>query len=122
MDKLSSAAERLAVGASVTEEERTRIMGRLKAKTHATKKLVGVQRSALARRVAVEALRARWLADNGWADEVELQRTSGVTWDKLGRGRWASRLRGADHIGKKIDLPDKAMNTLLRESEQELCG
>ena len=33
MDELSSAAERLAVGASVTEEERTRTMGRLKAKT-----------------------------------------------------------------------------------------
>ena len=77
MDELSSVAERIAVGARVTEEGRTKTMGRLKAKTHATEKLVGVQRSALARRVGVEALWARWLAGNGWADEVELQRTSG---------------------------------------------
>ena len=101
MDELSSAAERIAVGARVTEEERTRTMGRLKAKTHATEKLVGVQRSALARRVGVEALWDRWLAGNGWVDEVELQRTSDVTWDILRGGRWASRLRGADHIGGK---------------------
>jgi hypothetical protein len=116
MGELSSAAERIAVGARVTEEGRTKTMGRLKAKTHATEKLVGVQRSALARRVGVEALWARWLAGNGWADEVELQRTSDVTWGKLGGGRWASRLRGAGHIGEKIDLLDKAMSTLIRES------
>ena len=67
MDALSSAAERLAVGASATEEERAKPTGHLKAKTHATEKLVGVQRSALARtlRVGVEAMWARWLAGNG---------------------------------------------------------
>ena len=122
MDELSSAAERIAVGARVTEEGRTKTMGRLKAKTHATEKLVGVQRSALARRVGVEALWARWLAGNGWADEVELQRTSGVTWDKLGGGRWASRLRGADYIGENIELLDKAKSTLLRESKSWAGG
>ena len=58
-------------------------MGRLKAKAHATEKLAGVKRSALARRVGVEAIWARWLAGNGWAGEVEQQRTSGVIWDKL---------------------------------------
>ena len=72
----------------------------------------------------MEALWARWLAGNGchWANEVELQRTSDGAWDKLGGGRWASRLRGADHIGGKIDLLDKAMSTLLRESKSWAGG
>ena len=70
LDALISKAETYSVSRTMDEHERATMMARLKAKTCTTEKLVGVQRSALARRRGVEDVWHRWVASNGWAERA----------------------------------------------------
>ena len=77
-----------------------KMMKRLKTMTHPTEKLVGVQRSALARAERVEEVWRRRLNGNGRADRTALRGEAGATADPIvGAARWANRLRNNDEMG-----------------------
>ena len=85
------------------------MMARLKAKTCTTEKLVGVQRSALARRRGVEDVWHRWVASNGWAERAAKSSPKMSEADPIiGSGRWCQSLRDADSAGSALELLDEA--------------
>ena len=106
---LINKAETYSASRTMDECERAAMMARLKAKTCATEKLVGVQRSALARRQGVEDAWYRWVASNGWAERAAKSSSRADETDPIiGAGRWGHRLRDADSAGSALELLDKA--------------
>ena len=119
VDLLMAEAAKYEIGRGGTNEAYEEMMKRLKHMTHATEKLVGVQRSALARTERVEEVWRRWLNGNGWVDRTALRVEGGRAANPIvGEVRWASRLRKYDEMGRVLKRLQEAWGLVLKMSKK----